>query len=336
MRTMSQTMLLLASLTLLAASGCDDSAQAQAQAQVQTRTSVSTDDFDLETVVGLLKTEKVTNASDLETAVNNGLSNVDLDKDGKRDHIGVKETQSGTNRILDFLAFPSGEVNPTPVTVASINFNVVGNQLNVSGGYPDYVRGYDRAYYSYSIPYGPTFGDMLFYSWLFAPRPVYVYRPYVSVGYSARPVFAPATFTSMRTTYRTETRVSPVARQAPPPTFKVNYASQAPSRYVSKPAATSTRLSDRAGGLSNFTVRDTSKARPTGTAFGASAPSAPSRPTGTAFGASAPSAPSRPSSFGSSWSSRPSAPSAPSRSFGSSSSSRSFGSSSSSRSGGRR
>ena len=312
---MPQTMLLLASLTLLAASGCDDSAQAQAQAQAQS--SVSTDDFDLETVVGLLKTRKVTNASDLETAVNSGLSNVDLDKDGKRDHIGVKETQSGTNRILDFLAFPSGEVNPTPVTIASINFNVVGTQLNVSGGYPDYVRGYDRAYYNYSIPYGPTFGDMLFYSWLFAPRPVYVYRPYTSIGYIARPVFAPATYSTLRTTYRTETRVSPVVRQAPPPAFKVNYASQAPSRYVSKPAATSTRLSDRAGNQSNFTVRDSGRARPTGTAFGASVPSAPSRP----------------SSFGSSWS-RPSAPSAPSRSssFGSSSSSRSFGSSSSSRS----
>lgn len=202
MRTMSQTMLLLASLTLLAASGCDDSAQAQAQ--VQTQSSVSTDDFDLETVVGLLKTKKVTNASDLENVINSGpISNVDLDKDGKRDHVGVKETQNGTNRTLDFVAFPSGETNPAPVTIASVNFNVVGTQLNVSGGYPDYVRGYDRAYYNYSIPYGPTFGDMLFYSWLFAPRPVYVYRPYTSIGYIARPVFAPATYSTLRTTYRT-------------------------------------------------------------------------------------------------------------------------------------
>lgn len=308
MRT-SQTMLL--ALFSLLAVACNE--PAQAQVQVQAQSSVSVDDFDLETVVGLLKSKKVANAADLETLINGDspISNVDVDKDGKRDRISVKETRSGATRTLDFVAFPSGETDPAPITIASVNFRVDGAQLHVSGGYPDYVRGYDRAYYSYSIPYGPSFGDMLFYSWLFAPRPVYVYRPYVSVGYVARPVFAPATYTTLRTTYRTETRVSPVVRQVPPPTFKVNYATQAPSRYVSKPAATSARLSDRSGSLSNFTVRDSGRARSTGTAFGASAPSRPSS-SGSSW--------SRPSSSSSSWS-RPSSSSS-SRSFGSGSSSR--------------
>ncbi len=234
-------------------------------------------DFDLESAIGLLRTNKVGNAQELEAAINgsSGLNNVDIDHDGQIDYIGVREQQNASGgRELWFVALPSSR-NGDPVTIAKVTFTDANNQVTVAGGYTSVVQDYNNAYYSYSVPRGPTFGQMLFYSWLFSPRPVYVYQPYY--GFTPRPILRGSVLSSTRTTYRQETRVAPVTRQAPPAGYTTRAIEKIPSRYASPSApAPNSGVTGRASNMRDFQVRDSSRPRPNGTAFGAS-PSTPPR-----------------------------------------------------------
>jgi hypothetical protein len=314
-------------------------------------------DFDLETVVGLLKTKQVKDADELQKKVNDpesGINNVDLDGDKMVDFIAVKEERQGDNqRQLDFLAFPSSKNGSDPTPIGSVSFQVGPDkqQLTVVGGYPSYVNGYASASYVYTVPYtGPTFGEMLFLSWLFSPRPVFVYAPYHTWGYRPYGVMAHTSVVTRRTTYRTEARVAPVQRQAPPVGAGPRFATQAESRFRPSSSGAPNSLSSSGKSAQSFSVRDPAKGRPVATGFGAPAPAgsasspSPTKPTTPTSPASSwavrPSSPtpaSPPSSSG--WAARPSAPSsnwsAP-RPSSSSSSSGSFGGRSSSSFGGKR
>jgi hypothetical protein len=313
-------------------------------------------EFDLETVVGLLKTKQVKDAEALQKKINepaSGINNVDLDGDKMVDFVAVKEERhSETQRQLDFLAYPSSKNGGDPTPIASVSFQIGQDngqdhqQLTVVGAYPSYVDGHAGASYVYTVPYtGPSFGELLFLSWLFSPRPVYLAAPYHSFGYQPYGVMAPASLVTRRTTYRTEVHVAPVQRQSPPVGAGPRFATQAESRFRPSASAAANGLSSSGRSAQGFGVRDPARGKPTATGFGAppsaaapvaARPGTPASPASSGGVRPSAPAPSSPSPSSSSWGGRPSAPASNWGAARSPSSSGSFGGRSSSSSGKRR
>lgn len=263
--------------------------QIQPQANVQSQSFLmDSTAFDLETIIGMVRGQQFKNAAELEAIINNGtsgLNNVDLDHDNQIDYVGIKETSFRGGFTFDFVAVPSSQQGE-PVTIASINFlyDKVMNQVTVQGAYPSYVSGYDQYYYNYYVPRGPSFSQMLFLSWMFSHRPAYMYTPY-GYGYSRRAIMAPQVMATTRTTTRTQMHVSPVPKQAQPSGYSIQSAEPTRSRLASPSAPTGSGLSGRSETMRNFEQRDTAKAKPQGTGFGAppapgvkAPPTAPANP----------------------------------------------------------
>jgi hypothetical protein len=336
MRTRTVVPLVLLGLGL-ALTGCwrRDSFQSPGPVKTEVDYKMDAAAFDLETVTGLLKTKQVKDADDLQKKINDpqsGINNVDLDGDKMIDFVAVKEERQNENtRQLNFVAFPSSKNGADPTPVASVSFKVGEDrqQVQVVGGYPNYVTGWDSASYAYTVPYsGPSFGEMLFMSWLFSPRPVYVYAPYYTYGYHPYAVMPHSYAVTRRTTYRTETRVAPIARQAPPATGGPRFATPVQSHFRATPvrSASASDMSTSGRTASDFRARSETAPKPTATGFGAPVRSTTASPSAsTGFGSSSASRPSASSS----WGSRPSAPSS-SWGSGSRPSSGSFGGRSSS------
>lgn len=248
-------------------------------------TLLSYQDFDLATVVGVVKDNKVKGAQELEKFVNNdnGVNNVDVDKDKKVDYVSVVESRSGPNINLDFVANPSSGEGEK-VTIANLKFSQTAgsDQLTVQGGYPEYVDGHSVHHYSYHQPrYGISTGEALFLMWLMSPgRSVYS-QPMPT--YSPRSTLSGSTLTSKRTVTRTNNKVSPVPKITKPSSYSIKSAQKTQSKLKSK-------------GTSAFRTRAYNKQRQKATGFGA-------KPKTT-----------KPKSRGSSWGRSPSRRSSPSRS----------------------
>ena len=150
-------------------------------------------DFDLSQVIALIRDNKIKDAADLEKKINepNGITNVDLDHDGKVDYIKIKESRKGGGMVLEFLAVPSSTQKiEDAVTVASVDFSrsASSNDVQIQGGYANHVNGHEGAFYTSHVhSMGPSFGEMLFFAWLFTPSRPYYYAPVMPV-YVARPV----------------------------------------------------------------------------------------------------------------------------------------------------
>ena len=285
---------LLLSLTVLL-SACEQrqtvyrSQALQGGGQVQGQSGLDASAFDLQTAIGLLRTNKVKDAQSLEAAINDpssGINNVDVDKDGKIDYIGIEETQGGT-REFKFMAIPSSGVGD-PVQIASVTITDNGQQYQVAGGYTSVVNGYDSMYYSYAVP-RLSLGDALFIAWLATPsRGYYGYRNYGYYNhYQPRPYMSASSVSSTRTTYQTTTHVAPIVRQAPPASYAQKAAVKMPSTLAAKPVGAG--LQGRAQGMSDFKPTNTNVPRPAATGFGGgSKPAAPS----SSWGSSKPAAPS--------------------------------------------
>jgi hypothetical protein len=218
------------------------------------------EDLDLQTIVSMIKSNKVNGAKELENAINHpksGINNVDIDNDGIKDYISVKERRANNGIHLDMKAIPSMSKNPEEsVVVASVSFskNTSTNEVRVSGGYPNYVHGYQHHHYGYRH-HGLTFGEAMFLSWLFMPRPMY-YRPYYfrTIGYSPSRVYSPSQVRSVRTTYRTQTKVSPVRKTNRPKNYSIKSAKKMPSRFK-KQLNKGGGFKNRAGQSRKFTSR---------------------------------------------------------------------------------
>ena len=218
--------------TLLAVMGCS-----KPPAQTQRNVSgnlLSYTAFDLETVVGVVKQNKFNGAEELEAFVNdnNGVNNVDLDKDGNIDYISVKESREGETIVLDFVASPT---TGDTVTVANLKFtqNTSSQELEVQGGYPSYVQGGHSHYYSYRRP-GLSFGEAMFLAWMFTPSRSHYYRPVPM--FTPRPVLGSSTLVNTRTTTRTTTKVGPVKNSSKPNSYKVKSAEKTQSKLKAKQA----------------------------------------------------------------------------------------------------
>lgn|GEM_PF-1918990 len=277
-------------LTLVATSGCfcgGDSRPRRSKNSVK-RTEVNAqnflfnaDEFDLETIISLVKENKVKGAEELEEVINGekaAISNVDIDKDGTIDYVLVKEGREGQKIALDFRAVPSSTNQESDAeTIASMTFshNTTTNEVEVSGGYPSYANGHDNYYYSYRQPYrhgGMSVGQALFLAWLFTPsRPIF-YRGYRPAYFVRRPVYSRSMLSSRRSTYRTTSRVSPVRRQARPKGYSISSASKGKSKFASgkSKVAKPTSFSSRSGSMKSFGKRDTSKTKKSASGFGAS------------------------------------------------------------------
>lgn len=232
--------------------------------QFETQTNLmDAKDLDLQAIVGMVKSDKVKSAEDLEKAINadNGLNNVDVDKDGKIDYISVKEGRKGDAISLDLMAIPSGTQNASEgVVVASITFskNTQTNTVEVSGGYPHYVNGYQDHYYSYNH-HGLSFGETMFLAWMFTPRPMYYQSMYYR-SYVPRPLYSTSVLTTRRTVYRSPG--STVVSSSRRPSSYTIPSAKVPSRFAPAPRSTGSSFTERSGQGRAFQPRSNTPTRP--------------------------------------------------------------------------
>lgn len=260
----------LCCLALFITSGCDDK-----HSQSRTETSVNVQSFlmdaaafDLEAVIAKVKEGELADAQALEKFINTaeGVNNVDLDKDGAVDELTVKEEKSGDGKTaMAIVAHPKqGEES----VIAEVGFerNTTTNEVMVSGAYPSHVRGYNDHYYRHTLT-GSHIGDLMFYSWLFSPRPVYVPSYRYGMYYSSpRSVMSRERLSSTRTTYRKTTKMAPVKKQVRPANYKprTKAAQKSASSFKKSTAARNSKLSSRKGSSSSFSKRSGTKSKASG------------------------------------------------------------------------
>ena len=276
----------IASLSLvLGACGPDKSRMTKEEIQHNTFL-LNSDDFDLETVIGMVKGDGVGNIEELEKTINDassGINNVDIDNDEKIDYVMVKENREGGNFSLEFLAVPSKSGKEDEASlIASMSIKKSGENVEVSGGYPDYVAGHESNHYQYRHS-GMSFGQAIFLAYMFSPRGMY-YRPYGFYGaYSGRPYMSASQRSTTRSSYKktTSTRVAPVKKQSKPAGYKSPAsASKTKSKFSSgaikgKPGDKS--LSSRKGQTKGYNQRSSSKPKQKATGFGGSSSKPKSR-----------------------------------------------------------
>jgi hypothetical protein len=216
-------------------------------------------DFDLQQVIALIRDNKIKDAADLEKKINEpgGINNVDTDHDSKIDYIKIKESRKGNGVAMEFLAIPSSTQKiEDAVTVATVNFSrsASSNDVELQGGYANHVNGHEGAYYtSHMHSMGPSFGEMLFLSWLFMPSRPYYYQPVMPV-YVAQPVSP---------NYQPSAARSDVKQSPKPSSFDAG--SQAPKRSFASARATGRNQSFDARTVKNPPPKPTSFQRPRST-----------------------------------------------------------------------
>ncbi|HCC23116.1 TPA: hypothetical protein DF272_02970 [Candidatus Falkowbacteria bacterium] len=281
------------SLMIFIGAGCGRSTHSSHQTYTQTETettgSVKTDDFDLETLMTMIRENKVASIEEMETLVNgeSGINNVDIDQDGKIDYVVFRELPESNDikRLVDLVAIPSSTGKEEDgVTIGQVEFerNTTTNQVVISGGYSQHVHGYNDYYYSYPMAYhhGSGFATGLLLGYMFSPRPYYV--PMYRTGfYSPRPVFAGPALSSRRDSFRssrqiTKTQVSPISKTTRP-TSKVIKSAEKPSKYAkstqyNKPGQ---GVAGRAGTTRDYQARDPNQTKRKATGFGAGATKQP-------------------------------------------------------------
>jgi len=161
------------------------------------------DGLDLKLVGQLLKDGKVKDAESFEKELNKegGINNLDLNGDKKVDYINVTENKGGTETLKSFDLTTGADSNLTHI--ATIEMEKSGDKVNMNMSGNENVYGSGHHYHSsYSM------GEMMFYAWLFSPRPYYYHAPYYYGHYPAyysapRTVVSHTTYTQRTSTQRT-------------------------------------------------------------------------------------------------------------------------------------
>lgn len=299
---MRKIILLTLAASALFLAGCSDSSRSSKPRMSKNEVVrgdtflLNSDDFDLQTVIGIVKGNGVSNLEELENQINSaesGINNVDLDNDGQIDYLLIKENRDGGNFTLEFMAVPSSTKKETEANlVASMNIKKSGEAVEINGGYPDYVMGHDSHHYHYRH-HGISMGEALFLAWMLSPRALYYSpRPYMTVGYTSRGYMSPSQRTAVRNSYsKTNTKVSPVSKSSKPSNFKQpTSASKTQSKFNSgklKPNPYDKSLSSRNNKSKGYSKHSGSKSKATG--FGnksKSKPKSSSRSSGRSSGRS--------------------------------------------------
>lgn len=143
---------------LLAIAACDDepvsggvAAGATGEAQIKAA------DFDLAASAALIRDGKVKDGESFQKAINRPeRTRIDLDKDGKRDHLQVIEHRDGPKRTLEVRAIPSSKRKQEPdkvaVPVAMLEFEPAGSDARVSARYVDSVIGAGGMTITFVVP----------------------------------------------------------------------------------------------------------------------------------------------------------------------------------------
>ena len=163
---MKHIALLLLSISMFA---CENSSQSNPQVSVEESQSLlSAEDFSLNLISGLIKSG-VTDATAIQEKINDGdqnpYNNVDIDKDGQRDFIEVRETVH--HQQFDFVTKPSSIGDDKHI--ATVKFTEENGEPMMEASYEPIVHHYHDYYYH------DTFArDLLFFTWLHSSRPVYI------------------------------------------------------------------------------------------------------------------------------------------------------------------
>lgn len=251
-------MLRITALIFLVASlvGCDHATTVTVQNAAPA--AITTQDFALDTVVGLLRSG-VNDGPTLEAKINDpasGINNVDLDKDGKVDFVQVVEALIPSGKKMELIAHASSGGAPD-TSIAAIKFTQSDSGVDAEAGYAPLIDPTGQYYYRDHL-----LTNMLFAQWLFMPsRPIY-FAP-VPMGYAYRSRMAPTTFSSTRSTFTQSTRVSPIRSEQRPASFNAGRLTTPPR---SIPRSPSTTFGQASQGSSGFKVD--SRPKPAAVGFG--------------------------------------------------------------------
>lgn len=155
---------------------CSDKKEIKKTPEVNITSAVNpADGLDFKLVGALFQEGKVTDAESLEKELNRegGINNLDLDGDGKTDFINVSENKpEGNFRSFDLT---TGDENETTFIGTVEVEKGSDNTYNIHMSGSESLYGPDA---HYTVVHRPSIGEMMFYSWLFAPRPLFYHRPY--------------------------------------------------------------------------------------------------------------------------------------------------------------
>jgi hypothetical protein len=169
--------LFLSALVVLFSISCsnDTAHTTKSKPEVNITTAVNpADGLDFKLVGALFQDGKVKDAASLEQELNKegGINNLDLNGDGKIDFINVSENQ-GTATAKSFDLTTGKDSETTYIGTVEVEKGKEGYNIHMSGSEQIY-----GANHSYTAHHGPSVGEMMFYAWLFSPRPIYYHTPY--------------------------------------------------------------------------------------------------------------------------------------------------------------
>ena len=202
-------------LTVALLVSCSDKKVVKKTPEVNITTAVNpADGLDFKLVGALFQEGKVTNAESLETELNRegGINNLDLNGDGNTDFINVSENEAvGQFRSFDLTT--GNEADATFIGSVEVEKSADGNfNIHMSGSEEIY-----GANSHYHVSHHPSVAQMMFYSWMFSPRPRYYHRPYYMGHYPTyyhpvrvvpRSAYSQRTVTQRTTTSKTVTKAN--------------------------------------------------------------------------------------------------------------------------------
>lgn len=206
---------------------CSAALPKQKSADVTSKTNqVSAKNFDLESIIGLIKQNKVKDMAQLEALINEQnttLNNVDTDKDGKVDYVQVRETRKGDEIQFDFAAIASANATPKKaVPVASVTFKYVDadKRMHLTGNYADGVEGGNQQYRTTVVQNGPSWGQMFFFAWLMTPSRPMFYQPHAYRNYHPHASHPQNSYQKRKQAFRRNSGLNPVGSHIKRPDSK--------------------------------------------------------------------------------------------------------------------
>ena len=188
--------------------GCAENTPTKTTPIVDITTIVGpSDGLDLKLVGQLFQEGTVKDAEGLEKTLNKdgGINNLDLDSDGNVDYINVSENEADASTNVKSFDLTTGrDSSLTHIATVEVEKGSGKDEYNIhmSGSETMYGSGHH-----YNSSFHST-GDMLFYAWLFSPRPHYYHTPYYGGHYptyygGGRTVVNNTTYINRTTTQRT-------------------------------------------------------------------------------------------------------------------------------------
>lgn len=168
-------------------------AEAKATGQAGLEVAIEPASFDLEAVTGVVKKGEIESAAELEVLVNDeahGYNHLDIDADGKIDHVQVVEIEidadaevdADADVVLELRAIPSSNAKvEAGITFATVTFvrHPVDSEVEIRSSFTAVVRQPEAHVYTHVVPVtldaGVVVSGSVFLSWVYAvERPAYV------------------------------------------------------------------------------------------------------------------------------------------------------------------